>query len=543
MSGVPVVAAESSTDISRRALLGGAAAVSVGAAIGMLDTHRAHAETVRSDPFGLGVASGDPLPHAVILWTRLVADPTTGSSLPARDIELEWEVARDPAFRRRVRQGEATASALLGHSVHVDVRGLAPATDYWYRFRTGGFVSSAARTRTAPAAGAAVGSLRLAVATCQDFQTGYWPAYSALAEEDVDVVLHLGDYIYESDPKSVFPDRLHTKPQTVGLGQLVTLDDYRARHAQYKTDPALQAAHAIAPWIVTWDDHEVENDYATLVDEMKDIGPRHQAQDAFAQQRAAAYQAYYEHMPIRARLRPGSPDLRIFRRFDFGDLARFNVLDTRQYRTDQPTAVPPGSGAEAAGQGNVTGTLTGEEQEAWLKDGLVTSRAQWNVLAQQVMMSRTRLPDLLNTVPFLTNLDQWDGYAPQRQRLLQFLADESISSPVVLAGDTHSSWFSDLTLNFDDPGAAVVAAEFVATSISSSFRPALVPAIEQVNPVLNPHVRYFQARRRGYLRMDVNRERWLTEERTVESVATRTSPVATTAAFVTAAGRPGVVPA
>ena len=521
----------------------GAAAVSVGAAISMLDPRRAFAETVRSDPFALGVASGDPLPGAVILWTRLVADPTTGSSLPSRDIEVEWEVARDPAFRRRERHGEATASVRLGHSVHVDVRGLKPATDYWYRFRTHGFVSSAARTRTAPAAGAAIGSLRLAVATCQDFQTGYWPAYSAMAEEDLDVVLHLGDYIYESDPRSVFPDRLHTKPQTMGLNQLVTLDDYRARHAQYKTDPALQAAHAIAPWIVTWDDHEVENNYATLVDEMDDIGPRHQTQDAFARQRAAAYQAYYEHMPIRATLRPGSPDLRIFRRFDFGDLARFNVLDTRQYRTDQPGAFPRDSGAESAGRENVTGTLTGVEQEAWLKDGLVTSRAQWNVLAQQVMMSRSRIPDLLNTLPFLASLDTWNGYAPQRQRLLRFLADESISSPVVLAGDAHSSWFSDLTLNFDDPGAAVVAAEFVATSISSNFSPALVPAIEQANPVLNPHVRYFQARRRGYLRMDVNRERWLTEERTVESVATRNSPVATTAAFVTAAGLPGVVPA
>jgi alkaline phosphatase D len=537
MPDAPLAEAQACTEISRRALLGGAAAVSVGAAISLLDLRGASAATVRSDPFGLGVASGDPLPHAVILWTRLVADPTTGSSLPARDIGLEWEVAQDPAFRRRVRRGEATASALLGHCVHVDVRGLAPATDYWYRFRTNGFVSSAARTRTAPAAGAAVGSLRLAVASCQDFQSGYWPAYSALAEEDVDFVLHLGDYIYESDPKSVLPDRLHTTPETAGLGQLVTLDDYRARHAQYKTDPALQAAHATAPWIVTWDDHEVENDYATLVDEIRDTGPRHQAQDAFARQRAAAYQAYYEHMPIRARLRPGSPDLRIFRRFDFGDLARFNVLDTRQYRSDQL------SGAEAAGQRNVTGTLTGSVQEDWLKDGLVTSGARWNVLAQQVMMSRTRFPDPLNTVPFLTNLDQWDGYAPQRQRLLQFLADESISGPVVLAGDTHSSWFSDLTLNFDDPGAAAVAAEFVGTSISSNFSADRAVAIEQANPALNPHVRYFQARRRGYLRMDVNRERWLTEERTVESVATRTSPVATTAAFVTAAGRPGVVPA
>ena len=542
LSNMPSAAV--TTDISRRALLGGAAAVTAAAALGVLDSPRAAAKAVRADPFALGVASGDPLPGSVILWTRLVADPTAGTALRERDIEVEWEIARDPAFRHRVHHGDAVASARLGHSVHVDVQDLAPATDYWYRFRTHGFVSSAAHTRTAPAAGDRLGNLRLAVVNCQDYQNGYWPAYSALAEEDVDVVLHLGDYIYEYDPHSAFPDRLHTTPETPGLDQLVTLADYRARHVQYKSDPALQAAHAVAPWIPTWDDHEVENNYASLVDEIDDTGASLQSPADFARQRAAAYQAYYEHMPIRARIHPGSPDLRIFRRFDFGDLARFNVLDTRQYRTDQPGGFSQNFGAEAAGQGNVAGTLTGEHQEAWLNHGLVSSRARWNVIAQQVMMSRTRFPNFLGTaLPFIANLDQWDGYAPQRQRLLQFLDTRSISNPVVLAGDIHSSWFSNLTLNFDDPNAAVVAAEFVATSVTSDFPAAFVPFIEQANPLLNPHVRYFQALRHGYLRMDVNRERWLTEERTVESIATRTSPVATTAAFVTAAGDPGVVPA
>jgi alkaline phosphatase D len=542
MPTTPLATAGPATDISRRALLGGAAAVGVAAALGVLDSTAAVAKEVRSDPFAIGVASGDPLPSSVILWTRLIAD---ASEMSSRDIEVEWEIASDPTFRHRVTHGEAVARAVLGHSVHVNVRGLAPATDYWYRFRSHGFVSPGGRTRTAPAAGAMVSSLRLAVVNCQDYQNGYWPAYSALAEEDVDVVLHLGDYIYEYDPNSVFPDRVHTAPQTPGLDQLVTLEDYRARHVQYKRDPALQAAHAIAPWIPTWDDHEVENNYASLTDEIDDTGARLQSPAQFALQRAAAYQAYYEHMPIRARLVPGSPDLRIFRRFDFGDLARLNVLDTRQYRTDQPGGFSQDFGPEAAGAFNVAGTLTGADQEAWLSDGLLTSGAQWNVIAQQVMMSRTRFPNFLPQVPlpFLTNLDQWDGYAPQRQRMLQFLDTNSISNPIVLAGDIHSSWFSNLTLNFNDPSAAVVAAEFVAASVSSDFPAAFVAPIEATNPVLNPHVRYFQARRHGYLRMDVNRERWLTEERTVESITTRTSPVATTGAFVSAAGSPGVVPA
>jgi alkaline phosphatase D len=535
-----VTQATSGAPLGRRTVLG-AAALGGAAALTLADTRTAHADPVRSDPFALAVASGDPLPTSVVLWTRLVRD----GGLPARDIEVEWEVALDPRFRRRVRTGKARASARLAHSVHVDVRGLRPATDYWYRFRAGRFVSPAGRTRTAPAPGARLGALRLAVANCQDFQNGYWPAYTALAQEDLDVVLHLGDYIYEYDPASAFPDRRHSTPQTLGNDQLSTLDDYRARHAQYKRDPALQAAHAAAPWIVTWDDHEVENNYADLVDEIDDVGAQRQTPEQLALQRAAGYQAYYEHMPIRANLVPGSPDLRIFRRFDFGRLARFSVLDTRQYRTDQPGGFSQDFGPEAAGLANATGSLTGEDQEAWLKDNLVTSDTTWNVVAQQVMMGRTRFPNPFQNVPlpFLTNLDQWDGYAPQRQRLLQFLVDRAIANPVVLAGDIHSTWVNDIPLRFDDPASPVVATEFVSTSISSDFPAALIPFVEQVNAALNPTTKYFQGARRGYLRIEVTPQRWLTEERTVDSIATPQSPVSTTAAFVTEAGSPGAVPA
>jgi alkaline phosphatase D len=535
-TAAPTVA---STVLGRRTVLAGAAA---GATAVLVDSRPAHASSIRTDPFALGVASGDPLPWSVVLWTRLVGPGA--AALSGRDVDVKWEVAKDPHFRRVVRRGVARARSSLAHSVHVEAFGLEPGRDHWYRFRVGSYVSPAGRTRTAPAPWARPSSLRLAVANCQDFQNGYYPAYAGLADEGADVVLHLGDYIYEYDAHSAFPDRNHSATQTPGLDQLRTLADYRARHAQYKGDASLQAAHASAPWIVTWDDHETENNYAGLVDENGDTGARLQTVAEFAAQRAAAYQAYWEHMPIRARLRPGSSDLRIFRRFDFGDLLRVSVLDTRQYRTDQPGNRSLDFGPESDGTSNTAGTLTGEDQERWLKRQLTTSHAHWNVVAQQVMMSRTRFPDFtFSGLPFIKNLDQWDGYAPQRQRLLQFIADRKVRNPVVLAGDIHSSWFSDLKLNFDDTASRAVASEYVATSITSDFPIAFDAPIKTWNPFLNPHVRFFDGSLRGYLRMDVDRHRWLTEQRSVASIATSSSPVTTTAAYATESGVPGVVPA
>ena len=530
---------------TRRAVLGAGAALTGAAALTLRDARPAHAEAVRTDPFALGVASGDPLPTSVVLWTRLVRDPFDATSMGVRDVEVEYEVATDPRFRRVVREGKALARAAFAHSVHVDVRGLQPDSEYWYRFRSRGFVSPAGRTRTTPAAGAKPARLRFAIANCQDYQNGYWPAYSAMAEEDIDLVLHLGDYIYEYDPASALADRRHTTPQTPGLDQLLTLSDYRARHAQYKLDPALQAAHAAAPWIVTWDDHEVENNYATLIDEIDDTGAQKQDPAAFAAERAAGYQAYWEHLPIRPRAVPGSPDLKLYRGFDYGDLLRFSVLDTRQYRTDQPGGFPNDFGPEVAGLANVNGSLTGAEQEAWLVDRLTTTAARWNVVAQQVMMSRTRFPNPFPNVPlpFLTNLDQWDGYAAQRARLLGTIAARGVANPVVLGGDIHSTWFNDLVVDPDDPNAPVVASEFVSTSISSDFPIGFDAPIKALLPRDNPRTRYFDGSRRGYLLMDVDRERWLAQARTVDSIATRTSAVTTTAAFAVAAGTPGIVPA
>ncbi len=521
--------------VSRRAVLAGAAAA---AGVTVLDVRAAHAEPVRRDPFTLGVASGDPLPDGVVLWTRL-------SPVGGRPVPVQWQVAADPRFRRIVRRGVTVAHPKLGHSVHVDVRGLAPAREYWYRFRTGHHVSPVGRAKTAPSTYAHPRRLRLGVVNCQDFQNGYWPAYRALAAEDLDAVVHLGDYIYEYDPDSIYADRRHTTPETPGLDQLRTLADYRARHALYKSDLALQAAHAAFTWIVTWDDHEVENNYADRIDE-QDTGAAHQTPEQMALQRAAAYQAYYEHMPLRRRVVAGSPFYRLFRRFDFGDLLRLNVLDTRQYRTDQPPGFFSDFGPIESGVNNTAGTLTGAGQGTWLRQGLAHSRARWNVLAQQVMMSQIRFPNFLDPqhpLPPIANLDQWDGYHPERQRLLEFLRDAKVRNPVVLAGDIHSNWFSDLRINRDDLGSRPVAVEFTATSVSSDFPVQFDGPLKAANPLLNPHVKFFDGLRRGYLRIDVDRERLRTDARTVDSIAVPNSPVSTTASWAVPAGRPGLVPA
>ncbi|TFE28458.1 alkaline phosphatase [Frankia sp. B2] len=497
--------------------------------------------------FGLGVASGDPLPDGVILWTRLAPRPTEGGGMPTRDIEVDWQIATDEGFRDVVRAGTQTAQTAFAHSVHVDVRGLAPERDYFYRFRAGTVLSPVGRTRTAAAPGrgpeSTGGALTFALASCQDFQNGYWPALDGIATDAPDLVVHVGDYIYEYDPKSNYPDRRHTTPQRPGLDQLQTLADYRNRYGQYKSDPALQAAHHVAPWVVTWDDHEVENNYAGLIDEAGDAGEQRQDPAVFARQRAAAYQAYYEHMPIRAELNPGSPDMRIYRRFVFGNLVTFNVMDTRQYRTRQPGDSPQGIGLASLGRDNTAGTMAGAAQERWLRDGLTTSRTRWNVLAQQTMMAQLNGQLPLGEGPRLANLDQNDGYGPYRTRLLSEIRDSGVRNPVVLSGDIHCAWVNDLRVDFDRPETPVVATEFVCTSISSAFFLVSEDFIRQNNARLNPHVRYFRGDRRGYTRVRVTPDEWRADMRVVADIAHRHSPTSTDATWVVENGRPGARPA
>jgi alkaline phosphatase D len=479
-----------------------------------------------ADPFSLGVASGDPTPDSVILWTRLALDPLGGGGMPPRPVAVDWEVATDEGLRDVVRRGTALATPELAHAVHIDVRGLAPDRWYWYRFAAGDALSPVGRTRTTPAAGAAVERLRFAFVSCQDWQNGYFTAYEGLAREDLDLVVHLGDYIYEYGPRPGGPRR-HTDGPEVG-----SLASYRNRHALYKTDPALQAAHAAFPFVVTWDDHEVENNYAGAIDEEPDTDPA-----AFLARRAAAYQAYYEHLPLRLSAPPQGPEVGIYWRLPYGDLAEFSLLDTRQYRTDQPCG--DGIQARCAAALSEAQTMAGPAQERWLLDGLDRSAARWNVIAQQTILAQY---DFRAGPERAFNMDQWDGYVAARNRLLGFLLARRPANPVVITGDIHSSWVHDLKADFDTPASATVGTEFVGTSISSDFpQQAIAPVTAALAD--NPHTKFFDGANRGYVRCDLSRRRWLTDFRAVPTVGGQVlvadGPVTTLASFVVEDGVPG----
>jgi alkaline phosphatase D len=476
-------------------------------------------------PFTLGVASGDPAPGGVVLWTRLAPAPLQpDGGMPARAVPVDWQVAADPGLGRVVRSGTVLAQPAWAHAVHVEVDGLAPAGTYWYRFRAAGELSPVGRTRTLPAAGASPARLALAVVCCQHYEHGYYTAYQHLAQEDLDLVVHLGDYLYETPPAEGQPRR-HAGPQPTDLA------GYRQRHAQYRTDPDLQAAHAAVPFLLAWDDHEAQNDYAG------DRSERWDPPAVFRRRRAAAYRAYWEHLPLRRRSRPRGPAARLYRRFRFGDLVELNMLDTRQYRDDQPCD------DNGVGRAQVVAgcqerldrrrTLLGSEQRRWLLTGLDRSRARWNVVAQQLLMAEL---DLQPGPGLAYNSDGWDGYAADRDRILRFLAARRPSNPVVLGGDLHSFWVNDLTLDHHRPGAATLASEFVGTSVSSSG-----PPYEPLRACLadNPHVRFFDSRWRGYLRCLVDRQHWRTDLRVVDTVEWPGAPAQTLASFAVQHGHPG----
>lgn len=442
-----------------------------------------------------------------------------------RGVPVRWEVALDPHMRRVVRRGTELAAAELAHSVHVRVDGLAPDRWYFYRFFAAGEDSPVGRTRTFPRRGDACARMRFAVASCQDYQNGFFNAYANMAAEELDFVLHVGDYIYEDGARPL-------APRQVAGGETMTLADYRIRHALYRLDPALQAVHAAFPFVVTFDDHELENNYAGEISE-DDGDPA-----LFRQRRLAAYQAYYEHLPMPELSRPQDAAIRIFRRLHFGRLATLHVLDTRQFRTDQPCG--DGFKPLCAGALSPEATMAGAEQESWLQQGLDRSETTWNVIAQQVMFTKWNLGRAAGApVPFF-NMDAWDGYVAARQRLLDFLAARNPSNPIILSGDIHSSWAADILENFDEPASGIVAAEFVGTSISSDFPAALIPAV-QATLVDNPHIRYFEGAHRGYLRCEVSPRLWRTDYRGVDTILTPTSPIATLASFAVEAGHSGLL--
>jgi alkaline phosphatase D len=484
-------------------------------------------------PFSLGVASGSPLPHSVILWTRILPDPLDAASMPALALSVRWEVAEDEAFRKVVSKGSAVASPELAHSVHVDAGGLRPERWYWYRFMLGDAVSPVGRTRTAPAADVLPAQLKLAVASCQHWEFGHYAAHRHIAASAPDLVAFLGDYIYEWGPY-----QLRHPQRAVRQDESFTLAQYRARYAQYKSDRDLQAAHLAAPWILTWDDHEVANDYAGDVDE--------RLSGDFAARRAAAYQAFYEHMPLRL----PSPQagrfgtLRMYQRYDWGRLARFHVLDDRQYRSPLPCPKPGRGGSNVVLARSCETlrdprrTMLGNEQEAWLAQGLSSSRAHWNLLAQQTPMAQSSGVPVQSPEDGRFWTDGWDGYPLARRRLLDTLVKSGARNPLVLAGDVHTFYASELRRDFARPVSKanpVIAAELCGTSVTSSSRP---QARTQENVERNPHMLYGRSDRRGYMLIDLTPQSAQTRFMALDDVHDAASSQAQAAAFVVREGAP-----
>ncbi|WP_217426361.1 alkaline phosphatase D family protein [Pandoraea anhela] len=490
------------------------------------------------DPFTLGVACGDPSFDGFVLWTRLAPQPISPDGLGGlagmpSEIPVRWEIATDDAMRNIVRSGIARAPAHFAYSVHVEVTGLAAQRPYWYRFTALGAQSPVGRAVTAPCRNAPLDRLRFAFASCANWEAGYFSAYRHMAQEHPDLIVFLGDYIYDNsrDPRETGGKpvvRPHDGPNATDLVA------YRNRYALYRTDADLQSVHAMAPCLMTWDDHEVQDDYANNWSKFTDV-----SMTSFLKQRAAAYQAFYEHMPLRASSIPRGPDMRIYDRVSYGSLIDFHVIDGRQYRTPQPCPLPTTRGGHVVAESCVDRTearrtMLGFTQEAWLHDGLRRSSAKWNVMAQDLLFAPLLQKDpRTGAVGHWT--DGWDGYPATRERLLRAIAQSRPSNPVIIGGDIHSFWTNDVHLN-ERPDSPVIATEFVGTSVTSDGPP--YDTFASMLPE-NPHVKYFESRHRGYVCIDVTPERMTTRFRVISDRTDKRATVSTLKEFVVCSGKAG----
>jgi len=482
------------------------------------------------DPFTLGIASGEPWPDGFVIWTRLAPEPQTpGGGMPPHDVPVRWEVAEDPGFRTVVRTGVAVAKADLAHSVHVEVDGLQSRRPYWYRFLVAGAGSSPVGTaRTAPAAGTSPERLRLAMLGCQDFETGFFTAYAHVAREpDLDAVFHYGDYIYEMVARTEPSPRKHLGAETY------TLDAYRRRYAQYKSDPDLQAAHAAVAFIMSFDDHEIDDNWAGEFD--KD-GNR---PEIFALRKAAALQAWYEHVPVRRAQRPGAAHVRAYRRLDYGTLARMHVLDTRSFRSDQLCERPGIGRVELDACRPVDRpdrTMLGAAQEAWLDRGLGND-ARWNFVAQQVLLMPYDARKDGATAP-VVGKDNWNGYPLSRQRLVDSIARLGLKNVVIGSGDLHQHVVGSVPRDADDVGGAAIATEFLATSISSGGTGGAHYPGETGTLANNPNVALLN-NQRGYQLFTVTPDAWRAEVKVMDQVDRPGGQISTIARFVVDPNQPG----
>ncbi len=466
-----------------------------------------------AEPFAMGVASGDPSTDGFVLWTRLSAG---GAPLDAPAAPVAYEVAEDEAFRRIVRRGRRAASPTLGHAVHVEIEGLRPGRTYWYRFHALGSVSPVGRTATTPER---AGRARIAVSSCQHFELGWFAAYRDMVAAQPDLVVQLGDYIYENS-YAQFP-----KVRTFDTPEPTDLDGYRRRHAIYKSDPDLREAHRLAPWVVTWDDHEVENDYADLAN-LKALDPV-----VFARRRAAAYQAYFEHLPVRPSLwtRPDGP--RLYRRLAWGDLVSMPVLDGRQYRSVQACNPPGQSGnrprRDCPDLAAADRTMLGAAQEAWLDETLRAEHGRWTLLAQQTVVAPIETPEGVMS-------DQWDGYAAARERLMRSLARPSVRNAVVLSGDIHAYIVNDLRKG--GPDTPPVATELVTTCLAASHAPKARYGDVRAR---NADIRFADIERSGYTLIEATPQRLEVDLRIVADQADPGGAAASLARVLIEDQRPG----
>ena len=510
--------------ISRRNFIGASSKAAVVATLGMtipfsIGEKEAAAAKFPSYPFTLGVASGDPLPDSVVLWTRLAPDPLAADGLGGmneKQVIVQWEVAEDEQFKTIVRRGHEVATPDYGYSIHAEVYGLEPGKEYFYRFRSGNDISPVGKTKTAPAYGSQLEQLNFAFASCQSYNAGYYTAYEHMVKEDLDFVIFLGDYIYEGGGQG-----------NIGRGHLpakeiFTLEEYRVRYGQYKGDPFLQAAHAEFPWIVTLDDHELENNWE---DEVTNYPGKYASKEEFLARRAVAFQAYYEHMPLRRSSIPSGIDMQIYRRFTFGNLAEVNVLDTRQYRANTTSdRLDPQK------------TIMGEEQERWLYEGLSRSNANWNILAQQVIMVQR---DVMEGEGIELK-GAWTGYAANRDRLFNCIKENDLKNVVVLTGDSHKNWVNDLKEDFFNQDSLTLATEFGVTSISSGGDGKDTDNEVRVAMAENPHIK-FMNKQRGYVRCQITPEQWRADFMVVPYVTNPGSTITTRASFIVENGKPGAV--
>ena len=519
------------TGYSRRSLLkaaSGLALASISGAAAATPTWLEKKPRFVSYPFTLGVASGDPFPGGAVIWTRLAPNPLDVDAVGHDPVPVTWEVAEDPKFRKVVQKGGAVAYHANAHTIHVPVEGLNAARPYFYRFMAGDEVSPIGRLVTAPAVNASVEEFKFAFASCQQYEMGYFSAYRDMIDSDVSLIVHLGDYIYESTWNGPL--------RRVPVEEARTLDGYRSLHAIYKTDKDLQAAHAFAPFVTTWDDHEVVNDYASEFDE--DYEPP----ATFLKRRAAAYKAYYEHLPLRASAKPVGPDMRLYQRLFFGDMLELNMLDTRQYRTDHPCQIPTEGGwqridGSCRERFDPNRTILGEQQERWFLGRYGRQGCRWNVMAQGMLFSQH---DYRVGEGQAIGSEYWDGYVESRNRVINRVKDRQIPNAVCIGGDVHATYVCDVKEDFNNPDSETVMSEFVTTSVTS---PNGFWQRNLENMPENPHIHHYTGQYRGYTRMTLTKDLLTADMRVVDDVMKQDATISTDKSFVVENGVAGIKPA